>query len=53
MGFDPQQVPTVREALRHPLLATSDEARLEQRVDGPLPTEAYTPPSTWPYLVVK
>ncbi len=53
MGFDPQQVPTVREALRRPLLATSDEARLDQRVDGPLPTEAYAPPSTWPYLVAK
>lgn len=50
MGFDPQRVPTVREALRRPLLPTSDLARLETRLDGPRPESPFVPPSTWPSL---
>ncbi|MBL9004937.1 MAG: DUF362 domain-containing protein [Myxococcales bacterium] len=50
MGFDPQRVPTVREALRRPLLPTSDLAGLDTRQDGPLPDSPFVPPSTWPSL---
>lgn len=50
MGFDPWRVPTVAQALRDPLLATSREALLELRLDGQPPSGSFKPPSTWPEL---
>jgi hypothetical protein len=51
MGFSPHSVPTVGQALARPLLPTSHADRLQQIVDGPLPTSAFVPPSTWPSLI--
>jgi uncharacterized protein (DUF362 family) len=47
MGFVPQCVPTVWQALARPLLATSREELLRQVTDGPLPAEPFRPPTGW------
>jgi hypothetical protein len=44
-------VPTIAQALKRPLLATSAEARLDLRLDGPAPSGSFKPPSTWPDLL--
>ena len=50
MGFAPERVPTVWQALQRPLLATSRVELLREVLDGPLPPAAFLPPSTWPSL---
>ncbi len=50
MGFAPERVPTVWQALRRPLLATSVAENLQEVVDGPLPSSSFVPPSTWENL---
>jgi uncharacterized protein (DUF362 family) len=53
MGFAPERVPTVWQALQRPLLATSRAELLREVIDGPLPPAAFLPPSTWPSLRAK
>jgi uncharacterized protein (DUF362 family) len=50
MGYDPARIPTLHQALRRPLLPTSDRVRLELRWDGPRQDLRFAPPSTWPSL---
>ncbi len=50
MGYDPERIPTLRQALRQPLLPTSELRRLELRWDGPRQALHFAPPSTWPSL---
>ena len=50
MGYDSAAVPTVREALRRPLLPTSSLSRLQVRHDGPPTAHHFVSPVTWPSL---
>lgn len=53
MGMEPARVPTLSQALKRPLLASSREAALVLSVSGTPGGGAFIPPSTWPRLLRK
>ena len=53
MGMEPARVPTIAQALKRPLLASSREAAMVLSVSGTPAGGAFIPPSTWPRLLRK
>lgn len=51
MGFDPDRIPLVREALGGRLLSGGHRGSIEHIVDGPAPTYLFKPPRSWPSLL--
>jgi len=50
MGFDPQRIPLIREALAGALLPTGELSQLELIQDGPPLAHRFTAPRSWPSL---
>jgi uncharacterized protein (DUF362 family) len=53
MGFDPERIPLLREALSGSVLASGSLARLDHVLDGPAPEHLYKPPRSWPSLLAR
>jgi uncharacterized protein (DUF362 family) len=51
MGFDPESIPMIHEALGDALLPNSDARTVERVLDGPAFTYRFTPPRSWPSLL--
>jgi uncharacterized protein (DUF362 family) len=51
MGYAVDAIPMVREALKRPLLPSTDLDALRVSFDGPPPSGVFKPPKTWPRLV--
>lgn len=53
MGFDPERIPLLRQALSGSVLETGSLERLEHVLDGPAPDYLYKPPRSWPSLLAR
>lgn len=51
MGFDPEKIVMVREALNGGLLPGANLDDVESTLDGPTPTRKFKPPKSWPSLL--
>jgi uncharacterized protein (DUF362 family) len=50
MGFEPERIAMIREALGGKLLPTGHLDELEEILDGPAPAHRFVPPRAWPIL---
>ncbi len=50
MGFDPERIVMIREALGGRLLPGGRIEALDEILDGPAPTRRFVPPKSWPSL---
>jgi uncharacterized protein (DUF362 family) len=50
MGFDPEKIVMIREALGGKLLPSGQLGELDEVLDGPAPTRKFKPPRSWPSL---
>lgn len=51
MGFDPERMPMIREALGGALLPGALLSEVEHVMDGPAPPRPFKPPRSWPSLL--
>jgi uncharacterized protein DUF362 len=50
MGFEPERIPTIAQALSQPLLGPSLPNRIDERWNGPPVTRPFVAPRSWPSL---
>jgi hypothetical protein len=51
MGFDPQKIVMIREALGGGLLPGANLDEVSWTLDGPAPARKFKPPKSWPSLL--